>query len=39
MPDQGDPVWGAEERFAEAVELGDPPAPLPTTPTLPVTSR
>jgi hypothetical protein len=25
MPDQGDPVWGAEERFAEAVELGRPP--------------
>jgi Domain of unknown function (DUF5667) len=24
MPDQGDPIWGAEERFAEAVELGRP---------------
>jgi Domain of unknown function (DUF5667) len=24
MPDQGDPMWGAEERFAEAVELGRP---------------
>ena len=24
MPDQGDPIWGAEERFAEAVELGQP---------------
>ena len=24
MPDQGDPTWGAEERFAEAVELGQP---------------
>ncbi|MBA3907162.1 MAG: hypothetical protein H0X35_10840 [Pseudonocardiales bacterium] len=24
MPDQGDPFWGAEERFAEAVDLGRP---------------
>jgi len=24
MPDQGDPIWGAEDRFAEAVELGQP---------------
>src|SRR6478672_10540747 len=24
MPDQGDPIWGAEERFAEAVEPGQP---------------
>lgn len=24
MPDQGDPIWGAEERFAEAVESGRP---------------
>src|SRR6476469_3237860 len=24
MPDQGDPIRGAEERFAEAVELGRP---------------
>jgi Domain of unknown function (DUF5667) len=24
MPDQGDPIWGAEERFAEAVEPGRP---------------
>src|SRR3954471_2209328 len=24
MPDQGDPIGGVEERFAEAVELGRP---------------
>ncbi len=24
MPDQGDPIWDAEERFAEAVDLGRP---------------
>jgi Domain of unknown function (DUF5667) len=24
MPDQGDPIWGPEERFAEAVEPGRP---------------
>src|SRR5436190_6104481 len=27
MPDQGDPLWGAEERFAEAVEPGRPSGP------------